>query len=514
MAARPHRNRSIPAAVAVAALPLLTASAVSPAAAAESDPGAETAASARFLAGVIGGTDLDAAAGLSGVAVSDVTDGGGAFAAQPVDPSVLDEIPVDVGGADIPLGDILQVVSADQWAAAEADVSAEAAVGAVAEGAGLGSGSDAGFTGDVNLDLTALVETALPEAISELSIELGGVSSAASVATSAEAELDYQISDGTITAAVPALSDVAQSVRDAVAAVGTVVDSLAGPDGQIAQLLGSLDAVQDLLDTLAALPGVEVTGPDIRVGLDLDVDRLVQTVLDTPLGEGTGVEINLADGTVVLDLDALVDGGLSGQAPNTDLLDPAFVQTVTQTLTDVVDGAAEQIAETVRAELAATELEVGLYAEVSTLLTTDILDVRMLATLDAVLAGEAEVVNESTGLVAQTVAPLLDELTTTIVEAVGGVLDDTVFGEQGALATLETTVATAVDAVAEALASLGETISALVSVQVNVQAGVDSDKQILAAHSADGGTPEVTAAHLDVPDAGVQLSIATATVSM
>lgn len=198
----------------------------------------ESRAAARFLTGEILGLDLSAVEELVGTAAENIQETEPVTEALPLDLTVLDTLPLDVGGVELPLSDVFQLGAVNQWATAEPGGTSSAAAGAVADGEGLGSGVDAGFPGDLRLNLTELLQGVLPEALAAVELELGAISSEASLTAPAEGSGEfelarsYEIAGGQLRLEVPALADLATQVTDAVSTVGETVEGLAGPEGQ------------------------------------------------------------------------------------------------------------------------------------------------------------------------------------------------------------------------------------------------------------------------------------------
>ncbi|WP_092616131.1 choice-of-anchor G family protein [Jiangella sp. DSM 45060] len=433
-----------------------------PASAAEGD---ESRSAARFLSGEILGTDLDAVAELAGVEVENLGTPDPVTEANPLDLTVLDTLNVSVpGGVQLPLSDILQLGAVNQWASAEDGGASHAATGAVADNGGIGTGTEAGFPGNATFDLTDVLGEALTDLVADLELELGAISSEAHLAPSGEGfefTNDYEIAGGQLRLTIPLLADLLPQVQDAVATVDEIVNGLAGPEGTIAQTLSTVEGLLNLL----AVAGVE--NPDITVSLETDLAGAVEELLATPLGEGTGVELNLAEGTLVVDLDTLA-GGLNDQAPNTELLSPEVISQLAETIGTLLDTLVTDIVDTVENALNAATLDVKIYAEVGGLLPGT-LDLQLTGTLGDVLTGEAAFVNNSTGVVVGLISALIAPVLDTLISTVGGVIEDVVFAEGGPLTTLGETVAGLVSSLAESLTPVGDLLASILSIKLNVQ---------------------------------------------
>ncbi|WP_162605423.1 choice-of-anchor G family protein [Jiangella ureilytica] len=436
-----------------------------PASAAEGD---ESRAAARFLSGEVLGTDLDSLAELAGVEVENLGQAEPVTDANPLDLTVLDTLNVSLpGGLQLPLSDIIQLGAVNQWASAEDGGVSHAATGAVADNGGVGTGTEAGFPGNATFDLTDLLGDALTDLIADLELELGAISSEAHLAPAGEefeVTRDYEIAGGQLTLTLPLLADLVPALEDAVGTVDDTVNGLAGPEGLIASTVASLDGLLNLLSVIG------VQNPEITVTLETDLQGALQEILATPLGEGTGVELNLAEGTLVIDLDTLA-GGLNDQAPNTELLSNAVVDQLAETIGTLLDTLVSDVVDAVESALNAAQLDLKIYAEVDGALPIldGVLDLQLSDTLQNIVTGEAEVVNNSSGvvvgLISGLIAPLLDTLLTTV----GGLIDEAVFAEGGVLTTLGETVAGLVESLTDALTPVGELLASILSITLNVQ---------------------------------------------
>ncbi|WP_146605216.1 choice-of-anchor G family protein [Jiangella anatolica] len=459
-----HRRRRVAGSLLAAAVaPVVAVGAwLVPASAAEGD---ESRAAARFLSGEVLGTDLDAVAELAGVEVENLGEPEAVTDANPLDLTVLDTLNVSIpGGVQLPLSDIIQLGAVNQWASAEDGGASHAATGAVADNGGIGTGVEAGFPGNATFDLTDLLGDALTDLIADLELELGAISSEAHLAPSGEAfefTSDYEIAGGQLRLTIPLLADLLPQVQDAVATVDEVVNGLAGPEGTIASTLSTVEGLLNLL----SVAGVE--NPDITVSLETDLAGAVEELLATPLGEGTGVELNLAEGTLVVDLDTLL-GGLNDQPPNTEVLSPEVISQLAETIGTLLDSLVTDVVETVENALRAATLDVKIYAEVGGLLPGT-LDLQLTGTLADVLTGEAAFVNNSTGVVVGLISALIAPVLDTLISTVGGVVEDLVFAEGGPLTTLGETVGGLVSSLLESLTPVGDLLATLLSIKLNVQ---------------------------------------------
>jgi hypothetical protein len=442
--------------------------------AASADEGNASRSSARFLSGDVLGFKLDDVTELAGVTAENKGDPDPVTKTSPIDPTALDSINVEIpGGVKAPLSDIIKLGAVNQWATANGDGTSHAAAGAVADNGGVGTGVDAGFPGGVTFDLTSVVGDALTDLIDQLKLTLGAVSSEAhlngpeapeAAAGDVQVTSDYQIDGGQLTLKIPAIADVVPPLRDAVGSVDETLKGLVGPDGAISSTLQSLSLVTSLL---------ELIGADVKITttLESDLQGALDEFLNALLGEGTGVEINLAEGTVMADLDVLA-GGLNDQAPNTELLSKAVLDQLPGKVSDVLDAAVQDLVDALKQALQNATLNVAVFAEVTDPLLgiqLGTLDLSLNDTLGNIVNGDAEFANNSTGTVPALVAPIIATVLSTLIDTLSGTINDTIFGDSGVLAVFGDTAAGLFSGLAEALKPIGDILAQVLSIKVNVQ---------------------------------------------
>ncbi|MGH3423514.1 MAG: choice-of-anchor G family protein, partial [Nocardioidaceae bacterium] len=156
--------------------------AFAPAAAAASAD--RSAAKARFLSGTAGGRSFDTVAALKGVAVERSGDDGKVKQANTFQGSVLGQpLPGQPKGINVPIGDLIKIGAANQYAKASPRAKAVAASGAVANGGAINTTGDTNFPADATLDLAKV--PGLPKQVTEqlldLKLRIGAISSVAAM---------------------------------------------------------------------------------------------------------------------------------------------------------------------------------------------------------------------------------------------------------------------------------------------------------------------------------------------
>ncbi|WP_244961762.1 beta strand repeat-containing protein [Clavibacter zhangzhiyongii] len=248
-----------------------------------------------------------------------------------IDASVLGGVLDAQIAAGVQLGDILTLDRA--VAAGAVDQFASAGSAGATGSAGLLDG-DGGIvvndgTGDeVTLDLTPLLATAGASGeISDLSLQLGVLSATATDPGTGPVVSDYRIASADADISSPLVGDVATGVEAAVAALASDIDAQIALGADVDGLLtGVIDGL------LAGVISVGTPTGDIR--LTVNTTQAVNAVLTQPLTSG-GVTIDLAAGTVTVDIDELV--ALNDLPANTQILDADVIAGLVQEiLTDAL----------------------------------------------------------------------------------------------------------------------------------------------------------------------------------
>lgn len=451
-----------------------------------------TAAQSRLLQGTLLGTPLDDVVALRGVRT---THAGTAGSSPVPDPASARSVGGDgyaatlgvtalrtasTGTTDLVLlpaaGQAAGVL--EQQARASSTGRAAAATGAVTD-AGVvrtsgttGSVPSGALPGPAVLDLAALAPGAAD--LAGLRLEVGALASTAALDGCELAEgrpwlrRDYGVAGLRGRLSTPAVPVVASSVTSATATATASVRALEQ------QLAGAL--APTLTSALALLGPVA----DVRVAVAVDVDvaGALAPVLRTRLGEGTDVVVDLQAGTVTVDLARLVQGGLDGRAPGTELvLDPALVAGVEARVDALVRAYALDLQTALATALGAAQVRVDVGAKVGALgLAVDVLKVR--GTLAQVLAGSATVQVLVPGL---DVGPVLGVLT--------GGLRAGLLGPDGVASVLGRGIGASAPAVTAAtrtsLRGLGSTLRLVVNDQRDDGAGT-YDVAALAVSVRDG----------------------------
>lgn len=215
------------------------------------------------------------------------------------------------------------------YAHAPNPASAQAVVGAVgADGTVALDNTPSGVGNPLELDLTNILGVDLPESIiDELSLSLGAIGASASKEGTNAPELDYELADLKLTLDAPILEGV----------IGSVNGLVSGLEGTVNGLLPGTDDLESGLSGFLATIASGLIGVDLNLGVQLGVMDLLNPILNEPLADENGlVSINLAAGTIEVNLEAIHPEGLNNLAPNTPLLDEDAITQITNTVTNLL----------------------------------------------------------------------------------------------------------------------------------------------------------------------------------
>ncbi|GFK20104.1 hypothetical protein KbCgl_26760 [Corynebacterium glutamicum] len=215
------------------------------------------------------------------------------------------------------------------YAHAPNPASAQAVVGAVgADGTVALDNTPTGVGNPLELDLTNILGVDLPaEVIDELSLSLGAIGASASKEGANAPELDYELADLKLTLDAPVLEGV----------IGSVNGLVGGLEETVNGALPGSDALQSGLSGFLATIASGLIGVDLNLGVQLGVMDLLNPILNEPLADDSGLaSINLAAGTIEVNLEAIHPGGLNDLDPNTPLLDEDAITKITDTVTNLL----------------------------------------------------------------------------------------------------------------------------------------------------------------------------------
>lgn len=469
-------------------------------------------------------------------------DNGQAADVATLDIQLLGLLNINLGGLEIPLisedGTSLlkgQAGLLSAYANSPSATQSKASAGTIGGDGALsldnaGQGNDAAL----ELDLTSILGIDLPtQLVDELSLSLGAIGASAEK-NGTTVTRDYVLADAKLTLDAPVLGDVVTGLDDTLGGVGAVVNGLLPTEDEL--------AAQGLSGTLKVIAGL--VGLNLDLGVNVDLDSILETLLREPLADENGlVSINLAAGTIEVNLDKVHTNGLNNLDPNTPLLSDAaingIVETVTNLLTDPNNpngliGKVESLlagdSETHTGGLYGTTVELGveiantgligllaslglgslldalvggfvLETSVGGLLNNDIQATADRATYEA--APNDYVLITGEGVVGGLVANVLT-LVKGLLGVVGEILDGILFADDGVLATLTAglpgLLGGIVNPLGEALGGDNGILSGLAQITINKQDEVD-------------GVYNVTALDVNVLNGVAHLPLAAASVS-
>ena len=249
----------------------------------------------------------------------------------------------------------------------------------------------------------------------------------------------------------PVVEAIPATVTTAVGALQGEVDALAGSDGLL------VGAVLDTVDGLLAGVGLGTASATV----DVDLQAALGSLLTTPLDSGNGVVIDLAAGTVTVDLAQFAD--LNALAPNTELLSTAVLQAITAEVAALVDGLVQDIETAVTNALDAATVAVDVILT-APVVGTDLVHITVDGTLADISDGSAVVGISALGI------PIVGLDSAAVLAGLKPVVDAVLDPVTGALGTLLTTlndqvVVPVTDTLNPAIELVNEVVSLLANVQ-------------------------------------------------
>lgn len=253
--------------------------------------------------------------------------------AHPLDAEVLRALNLDLGGGVQLFGanPVIAVGALNQYANTDPTRPPFAAAGAVSSDGSIAV-APAGQNGDAYVRLTPLLQQAgLDGLASELELNLGAISSNATLDAEGNPVRDYQVANGKLMLTSPAVKGLSGQLSQASVPISNSLNGLVGQNGAINTAMNPLlGQIQSTLNT--ALLGL---GRVDNLSVTATVDTNLQPALDTVLAQSItsqdkALSIDLSTGKVVVDVARLIatangtayDGTLNGLPANTEILSP------------------------------------------------------------------------------------------------------------------------------------------------------------------------------------------------
>src|SRR5699024_10932646 len=262
----------------------------------------------------------------AGVAEQHYLEYGGEPVLGTINAALLEElIALDLAGISLPiLPDGLEVGAVRSYAHTPSPSEATAYAGVIARDGSI----DISVSGGVP-DVYAIfyLSNALKQlglildgVVDELGLQLGAVASTAT-ANNGDVNSDYAVAGARLALDAPVLDDVTTLITEAVGGLDSTVNGLLGPEGPVQELLNALsfDEIDVNLGGLIPVLKVNLGTPElqVQVGLEELVDGLIGETLVSDSGVTT---IDLNQGQIYIDLEALHADGLNNLDANTTLL--------------------------------------------------------------------------------------------------------------------------------------------------------------------------------------------------
>lgn len=258
------------------------------------------------------------------------------------------ECPVTAEQSDIqiPVGDLagLTLGAVDNFTEAGADGTSRASSGVIGDNGFIDTDYD-GPDGSVTLSLdNGRLTGPVAQALADVQVSLGAVSAQASYdAKTNQVERDYNIASADVTASLPILTTINSQLESALEGYN-LLETLTGTNAITLSKLSELFPSQ-LAPVLAAVDLLGENVVDIGVSFP-SIEDLTSSLQDF---SGGGVKIDVAAGTVQVDLVALLDSqdlDINDLPANTDLLQfvlPAIADALDSIVSDLFDSVIEEI---------------------------------------------------------------------------------------------------------------------------------------------------------------------------
>jgi len=310
-------------------------------------------ASARYLSGGLLGTNLDNVAAVNGeTARADGT----------TDPTVTNSGNLDLSalgntlnlqirdGVTVPLT-VTDAGVLGQYASASEDGSSNAAAGLITDDGVIDVDRTDAAPQQLSLDLSNLIGADLADSVANLEVSAGANTASASKTATGDPVGDYRIGDLTTTFTSPVLAGLSDRIQTAGDGVEATANGILAPDGSL---------VSGITTAVSTLGAANVTS----TGATVDLNPTIQNVLqqNQVLGADGPVQINLANGEVTVDIQALLEANgrdLNDLAPGEDILDTEVVGFITADVDELVNGLLGQVQDAVTVALASTDVTVN-----------------------------------------------------------------------------------------------------------------------------------------------------------
>ncbi|CAD5991085.1 choice-of-anchor G family protein [Agreia sp. COWG] len=346
----------------------------------------DTKASGRLVGGRLAGINLDNVAEVDGVSATNTAAGVAVVPAPPASNSLGANAyanPLDAAALNtlsVSLGDLLVLpLNADlgvdnSYAQVNDDGTSTGAAGAVSNSGAIQlQGSQPAPTKPTfaTVQLKRVVENALggslagvSAGLADASLSVGAIGSSATLDACAAAwtvsivsslQRDYGIANLDLNLTSPTVNTLVTNTTGVLNGLDARVEGLAGDAGLLSALTSNLTTAVS-----GTLGGLRIGSVGIsQLSADLNL-AAVNSLLDDTISDDAGiVGIDLAAGTIAIDLDGLLGGanGLNGLAPNTQLLiNDAVVNTLTAAVTQALANWVDDVTEAIRVALVAVQI--------------------------------------------------------------------------------------------------------------------------------------------------------------
>ncbi|QCR18300.1 cell wall-binding repeat-containing protein [Agrococcus sp. SGAir0287] len=323
--------------------------------------------------------------------------------------------------------------------------------------------------------------------VEELQLEVGAFAARAETDGTTVAD-DYAIADLRLEIDSPTVAALSTSLTTAVGTTTSTLDTalagLGGPGGTLQQTFDALALSVDvsIVPGVPSILDVRANGGTVAVTLP-SAQTLVRNALDDDLSTPdieligqNGLVINLTQGTISVDLGALLDGDLNDQGPNTPVLDADTIAGLTTDVTALLGGITGGLTTAIQTALgqAAVTVTIPIYVGalgapvVTATLTTT-------TTLAALAAGSGlpTLSNVAVAGLPIGVGLITDRLTATlgtlVGPAIGGLVQPLVSTSSTGISNAVTALGTAASGAVTALTPLFDALDDVATITINAQ---------------------------------------------
>ena len=293
--------------------------------------------SGQFLSGTIAGMDLAKVAALEAATAQNSGSQSTQVSRDPLGVSALGATLInDPGGIQLNLGKVIDLGAVNQYAQASSNGSSMASSGAVNNDGGVGVGQvGSAVDGNATVDLDSLLGSRFDSVISDLKLQVQALSAQASAAKN-KAGGAYTLAGLQLTLTSPAIADLTSKVDSALAPLDSQLASLDGSTGDLSDVVSG---VVTKINPILNLAGADAS---VNANIGVNLPAAVKPILTGTYGND-GVSVDLANGTVSVDLAKLLGGNINKEPVGTQVLSDKVVNEILNKVTGTLGTVSDQV---------------------------------------------------------------------------------------------------------------------------------------------------------------------------